>query len=436
MTKDNGKDIETIKDSNGVYRCKALVNIGLYPNYSFELGDINGDGIKEMAVLTTDGSILRVFGIDGSLLLERILGNHGCWGTPTIAFADLDEDGKEELIVPDGNMVIALDEHNDVVRKARVPASTVDDYGIAIPLIGVFKRGEDRVGICVAVAGGGVFAFDEDFRLLWSIKGLRKDFGHEFNISETSNYESIIAFSNVDNIRYTSAQTEGELILVSSSGKILLRKRVRDLINDTHFDDVAIADFTGDGKLEVLVEKGILMDLKGNVIWDVSESLDHGQWIAYLPDPRGPGRLSFIAELWGYEGKSRMLDSKGRTLWTLGRHRHTRINQNLYPGCKVAPTRVHAIDWKSTGEYEIVLAEQIVPSRDFRKRDIVHRLKVFVFDPMGRLLAEIPFIDTRRSDFFYNGEVHSRAVDVDGDSSVEFVFPRQDGKVMIIGKVT
>ena len=426
-------DIRAIRDSRGVYYCKTLVDIGFYPNYSFEVGDIDGDGIKEIAVLTTDGGTLRVFRIDGSLLFERTLRNHGCWGTPTITFSDLDGDGKEELIVPDGSMVIALDDHNDIVRKTRVPTSTVDDYGIAIPLIGVFKR-EGKTNICVAAAGGGVFAFDDEFRLLWSIKGLRKDFGHEFNISEIPNNESIIAFSNVDHIRYASAQTEGELILVDSSGRLLLKKRVRDLIDDTHFDDVAIADFTGNGRLEVLVEKGILMDLKGNVIWNASKCFDHGQWIAHLPDPRGPGRLSFIAELWGYKGKSRMLDSKGKTLWTLGEHRHTKIDQNLYPGCKVAPTRVHAIDWKNNGEYEIVLAEQIVPSREFQKKDIVHKLKIFVFNPMGELLAEIPFVDTRKGEFFYNGEVHSRAVDMDNDGNMEFVFPRQDGKVMVIGK--
>ena len=422
------------------FRCKATVDLGFYPNYSFEVGDIDGDGCMELAALSTDGNTLRVLKITGELLFERELTNNGCWGTPLPAFADLDEDGKEELIVPDGPpgdaKIIALDSDNQIVRERKMPGNLADDYGIAIPLIGVFRRPRGALGICVAVAGGALFAFNEDFEELWRIEGLRKDFGHEFNFGEVPDEDGqVIAFSSVDHIRRSGPDVEGDLIIVNPSGKIIFAKRVKDLLNDTHFDSVAISDFTGSGRPEILLEKGFLLDFDGRVIWDASQYFDHGQWIAHIPNPHGPGRLAFISELWGYEGKSKMLDPHGRVLWELGKHRHSIIDQSVFPGYKVAPTRVHAIDWERTGSYTIVFGEQVVFDGHLCRKTTQHRLKIFVFSPEGHLIEEVRFLDTRRRGFFYNGEVRSRAVDVDGDGKIELVFPRQDGKVMIIGKL-
>ena len=429
-----------VVDEAEEYYCKALVDLGLYPNYSIEVGDIDGDRRKEIAVLSTAGDLLKVFNIDGKLLFEKRLKSTGCWGTTIFDFADIDGDGKEELLVPEGvpgeARVLALDENGEVVRQREIHVETTDDYGVAVPMVGAFKRSADSYGICVAVAGGALLAFNEDFELMWSIKGLRKDFGHEFYFLKLPGKESeLIAFITVDHIRYASPQVEGELLIVNPIGKIVFKKRVRDLIDDTHFDDVALDDFQGDGKPEVLVEKGFLMEYpSGKIVWNVSHLFDHGQWIAHIPNPEGPGRLIFITELWGYRGKSRLLGPDGETLWVLGAHRHTVIDWGLYPRYKVVPTRVHAIDWTNSGKYEFVFGEQMVRRRGAPRIDVKHRLKIFVLDPYELQVREIYFMDTMRKDFFYNGEVRSRATDVDGDGRPEYVFPRQDGKVMIIGK--
>ena len=421
------------------FECKGLIDLGFYPNYSFEVGDINGDGRKEIAALSTDGNILRVFSIDGKILFERKLQNNGCWGTSLPAFADLDYDGKEELLVPDGPpgkaRVIALDADNNIIRECRILGEMADDYGIAIPLLGAFRRDDDRIGVVAAVAGGSLIAFNEDFEEIWRIDGLRKDFGHEFNFERVKGEKGeVIAFTTVDHIRYARPETEGDLTIVNSSGKIIFKKRVKDLLNDTHFDMVAIADFTGSGRSEILTEKGFLLDFDGRVIWDASGYFDHGQWIAHVPNPNGPGRWAFISELWGYDGKSRMLDSNGNSVWKLGKHRHSLIDERIFPDYKVAPTRVHAIDWDGSGTYNIVFGEQVIFDGHLCKKTTSHRLKIFVFSVEGELLAEIQYTDTRREGFFYNGEVRSRVLDIDGDGKTELIFPRQDGNVMIIGK--
>ena len=55
-------------------------------------------------------------------------------------------------------------------------------------------------------------------------------------------------------------------------------------------------------------------------------------------------------------------------------------------------------------------------------------------DLQGNPYGEIPFDDAQIKDYFYNGEVHSRVADVDGDGEQEIVFPKQDGHIMIIKK--
>jgi len=103
-----------------------------------------------------------------------------------------------------------------------------DDYGIAIPLLGAFRRDDDEIGVVAGVAGGLLIAFNEDFEEIWRVDGLRKDFGHEFNFERVKGEEGeVIAFTTVDHIRYKRPDVEGDLMIVNSSGKIIFKKRVR-----------------------------------------------------------------------------------------------------------------------------------------------------------------------------------------------------------------
>jgi hypothetical protein len=55
-------------------------------------------------------------------------------------------------------------------------------------------------------------------------------------------------------------------------------------------------------------------------------------------------------------------------------------------------------------------------------------------DLQGNLAGEMPFNDAQIENYYYNGEVHSRVADVDGDGQQEIIFPKQDGHIMIIKK--
>ncbi len=416
--------------------------LGFYPNYSFEVGDINGDGRKEVAGLTPDGNLLRVVRLDGTVILERRLYNYSSWGSLSILLLDVDRDGRKEIITSDGPpgnaKLIAVNAENQVVRQLRLENKEGDDYGNALPTLGQFRRDSPgHIGISVAVAGGQLVALDRSFRVLWTLKNLRHDFGHEFfstDINGDGGDEIVI--STVDRINHYGPDVNGSLIGVSHNGNPLFRIPVRQIADATHFDDVVVADVRGIGQKEILVEKGILFNLRGDIMWDVSDTLDHGQWIATAPNPHGPGLCSFISELWGTEGKSKLLSPLGEVIWELGRDRHTRLPRRLEGDYQVLPTRAHAIDWFHTGDYEIVLGEQLTgPTGHDCQEEISQPLKLFFFNLQGELLAELPFTDTRYCGFWYSGEVHSRVADMDGDGQPEWVFPRQDGHVMIIKKL-
>jgi hypothetical protein len=93
------------------------------------------------------------------------------------------------------------------------------------------------------------------------------------------------------------------------------------------------------------------------------------------------------------------------------------------------------VRWTPDSEPEIFIGEQACSptSHDsFETRRFV--LKAFFFDLRGNLLAEMPFEDAQIEGYWYNGEVRSRVADVDGDGQQEIVFPRQDGRAMIVKK--
>jgi len=121
---------------NPYYVANEKVNLGFYPNYSFEIGDIDGDGRMEFLALDKSGSPLRAFNLEGDMLFERTLENTGTWGTALICVADVNGDGKAEIIVPSGENIVAFDGKGNRIRERKIADNKVkDDFGICIPLI-------------------------------------------------------------------------------------------------------------------------------------------------------------------------------------------------------------------------------------------------------------------------------------------------------------
>ena len=413
------------------------VDLQCYPNYSFEVGDVDGDGRMEFAWLDTSAGLLRVKNLDNRTLFEKTLGNNGNWGTAPVCVADINHDGRCEIIVPDGPKVVVLDGAGRTLAEAVVGTSQRDVFGIGLPLLGTARvTPGGGLSMVATAAGGEVCALDASLNVLWKTGGFRRDFGHEIHFADVDGDGlDEIAFCTVDNCNEGPGPANtGEFVLLDHDGKILLRKRVEDYIRDTHFDDVAMADFTGDGTTQILLEKGFLIDLAGNVLWDLSKQMEHGQWIAHAPAPEGKGRTAFISELWGGDGlKSLLFTGRGKVIRNLRGFPWPAFAE---PNADMArlPARAQTVRWDAKSAPEFFIPQQAVAWENghtcMKTRHF--RLSGFFMDLRGNPTGEIHYDETRVEGFYYNGEVHSRVADVDGDGRPEIVFPKNDGRVMMV----
>ncbi len=416
-----------------------------YPNYSFQIGDVDGDGEMEMVCLNQNGNRLRVVKLCGEVLFERRIVNFGNWGSPVPCVLDLDRDGRDEVVVSTFGpkfeaRVVVFNADGEQIGEHGFGMRSKDDYGIAVPLLASLRLPPDgRVGVVAAVAGGKVVALDAELNEVWTAEGMRNDFGHEFYVVDVDGdgFDEV-AFCTLDHINGGFVEDDwntGELMLLDHDGSVMLRRRVDEYCRDTHFDDVAVADFRGMGQKEILLEKGLLIDLKGDRIWDVSDQLDHGQWVAHVADPSGKGRLAFISELWGADGKSALFAGDGTKLMEIRELPRSTLDPDHFPGWSVLPTRCHIVHWTPNSEPEIFLAEQACsPTSHDCFATTSFELKAFFLNLKGDLLGTLPFADSQVEGYWYNGEVPSHVADVDGDGQEEVVFPRQSGHVMIIKK--
>jgi FG-GAP repeat protein len=53
------------------YAIAHEADLGRYPNYSFEIGDVDGDGRSEVVCFNQNGNRLRVVNLDGRAQLGR-----------------------------------------------------------------------------------------------------------------------------------------------------------------------------------------------------------------------------------------------------------------------------------------------------------------------------------------------------------------------------
>jgi hypothetical protein len=434
------KVVTPVKNPAAPWRIvETAIDLKCQPNYSFDVGDVDGDGRMEFASLGKTGDLLRVHNLDGQPLFERPLENTGNWGTATLCVADVNNDGRCEIIVPSGEKVIVFDAAGVTLAEAVAAGPQKDAFQLHIPLLGVARtRPGGGPSIIACGAGGTVRALDARLGTLWKADGFRRDFGHEIHFADIDNDGlDEIAFCTADNINGKPGPANtGELVVLDHAGSTLLRRRVEDYLLDTHFDDIAMADFMGDGTTQILVEKGLLLDLSGKVLWDLSDRMGHGQWIAHAAAPDGNGRVAFVSEEWGGDGlRSLLFTGRGKVVRNLQGFPWPPFSE---PDLMRLPTRCHAVRRDAGPGPEIFFAQQAQAFENghacMRTRGF--QLSAFFMDLRGNMTCELPFDDTRIEGFFYNGETHSKVADVDGDGRAEIVFPKQDGRVMLFKQGT
>ena len=152
---------------NKYYIANDKINLKCYPNYSFEIADVNSDGKMEFISMNQNGNLLSVFNLDGEVLFEKVLENNGNWGTAIFCAADINGDSRDEIIVQNGANVIALDENGNKIRERAFGGCQKDAYNISIPILGSARtKSPDEKSIIVCAAGGEIYAIDKNFGII------------------------------------------------------------------------------------------------------------------------------------------------------------------------------------------------------------------------------------------------------------------------------
>lgn len=205
-----------------------------------------------------------------------------------------------------------------------------------------------------------------------------------------------------------------------------------------------IGDIDGDGRMEMvsLNQNGNRLraiDLNGEVLFE-RRVVNHGNWgspLIGVADIDGDGCGEIIVPSFGpaFEAGISVFNGEGKKLMEIKDLPWSKLDPEKFPGWNVLPTCCHIVQWTPQSEPEIFLAEQAHSPTSHDCFSTAHfELNAFFLNLQGELLGTLPFADAQIEGYWYNGEVHSRVADVDGDGQQEIIFPRQDGRVMIIKK--
>ena len=96
------------------------------------------------------------------------------------------------------------------------------------------------------------------------------------------------------------------------------------------------------------------------------------------------------------------------------------------------PSRCHAVQWDAETPPEIFLTQQAVMGGHASDETYTFNPTGLFIGLQGQLTGALPFDDAQIAGYYYNGEVHSKTADVDGDGKQEIIYPKQNGRIMVI----
>lgn len=303
-------------------------------NCKLLLGDIDGDGRMELVCVQPDGGIddryvphmavcLTAFSLTGELLWqvgEPTESPGGPGSDYPAQIADIDGDGRPEVLAVMGKVLFGLDGATGRVKK-EFPLKNLPRLASRDPrfpeggecpnahdcIIVANLRGKDTPGdMILKDRYHNMWALDEDFNLLWTHSGNVGHFPLACDINGDGRDEVMAGYD-----------------LLSPEGKVLWS--CRDL--EDHADCLWMGDVNGDGKPELCVGGSVtcLYDAHGKELWRYDGSIE-SQHVAlgkFLPDSPGlqVAGLDRIRRGDGHKGQHDgkdgmfLLDCQGRELW-------------------------------------------------------------------------------------------------------------------------
>ena len=340
------------------------------------IADVDGDGLDEIATPLTIGEddCVRLYRGDGELLWdntdvrlyhafygddERPAGGIGhMWHRSKhrhvlTEIADLDADGKPEVIVGDGPIYVLDAASGDI--KATF------DLGGRVALWNVIHdpgRGMNIIVACTddRARGTRVTALDPAGAELWSLPTPGRGFCdcmHHGDLDADGRPE--IGFS---------VEEAKEFWVIDCDGKLRWKKNVpQELGDDPHVDDFLIDSILPEGRMAgkqlLLVTGPNLLDKDGNVLWSKEAELHHAQKVLTANfHPQRPGQEVYTVE--SFMRRAHLFTCDGEPIWTYDNF--TRVREGFeHPKYGRAIGRLTTagdlINWSGRGRVEIVQSE-------------------------------------------------------------------------------
>ncbi|MCK4879631.1 MAG: hypothetical protein KAS82_03190 [Bacteroidales bacterium] len=344
-------------------------------NQNIRLGDLNGDGNKEIVFVRPDASgsgvgSISVINLEGELLWQygQLLKGNGCSGEELpVQVHDLDGDGSREVIfVSKGRIHILDGRTGKLTRRIRIPGSVDVNSLIFGDLKGV---GRDN---CMLLSDREhlLMALNEKGELIWEQHTGSGSQPMVYDLDKDGRHEVLMGYSVIN--------PEGELIydVGAHIGDRCNGVSVYEMVDGEQIT-LCLVYAAGDWGLIYYDFEGHL--IKQNILGHVSHL-----GVADL-DAESPGLEVFTSNEWGTNGLAHVMDAKGS------------VKAGFLPESGVF--RCQTVNWKGDGEEFFITSADTVTGG--------------LFDAAGQLSVAFP-VDGHPVSFYL-------ATDLTGDARDEII---------------
>lgn len=292
------------------------------------VGDVDGDGLDELAVPVIEGDRCRIslYKGDGREVwrnddvrffnffygdMEAYAGSH--WHARSYhrhlftRIFDIDGDGRPEVVCADGPVyildaltgatkrVIDLDAHVQTWCPARLAGADAPPSFVG----GIEKRDG---------SGSFIVAIGADLDVEWMVPVEGRCFTDAIWAGDVDG-------DGCDEIVF-SPDTTRSMFLMDSGGNIRWRQRIEGVIgDDTHIDDLVIAPILPGEERQILMATGpALLNKDGKILWALGSKYHHAQRVLAVPCGDGPSPCDvYFCE--SFRRAAYLLDHRGEEIW-------------------------------------------------------------------------------------------------------------------------
>jgi hypothetical protein len=339
-------------DHPEMVRWKRFETGGFGTNQNIRLGDLNGDGNKEIVFIRPDASGAEVGSVSAINLMGELIWQYGKLTQPEgcsdselpAEIHDLDGDGSREVIFVSNGFVYILEGRNGrLYRRIRVPGSEKVNSLVFGDLLGA---GRDN---CMLLSDREhlLIALNEKGELLWEQHTSSGSQPMVFDMDGDGRHEVLMGYSVIN--------PEGDLVKD-------LGEHIGDGCNGVSVCEMVDGDKVSPCLIYAAGDWGLVYyDFEGNLL--KQNILGHVSHLGVVNlDLESPGLEVITSNQWGSNGLAHVMDSKGSVM------------AGFLPGSGVF--RCQTVNWKGDGE------EFVITSAD--------TLTGGLYDGMGQLSVAFP----------------------------------------------